>query len=325
MIAQCTLKDVVDRVQTIDQDNWDTVVPVSRIQMEHGQLLIDSPDHGVRHALLQPNEWAASQLCSKVGIPAGYFERCPSNLKDEQFNYWLGKYRRECGDRDPSWLLRVHNSSLRGVLSSRYSPLDNSVLVGHLERLQDSSMVVQSVEVTDVSFHLRLVKPMTQRPARVGDELFAGVHIANSEVGLRAVTVDALVYRKVCTNGLIVTTSGGSLFKKRHVGIRPEDLQDALPTALSASMREAEMGLERFVAATAQPVSDPNAAIRSLAKQHQLSEVFVERSLHELAKEHVSVQETKYGLINALTGAARESAPDERYRIEQLAGLLLTS
>ena len=45
----------------------------------------------------------------------------------------------------------------------------------------------------------------------------AGLHIANSEVGKRSVTVDALVYRLVCTNGLIRLVKGKSLLHRRHV------------------------------------------------------------------------------------------------------------
>jgi hypothetical protein len=70
-------------------------------------------------------------MCGRLGIPTAYFRRCPLDLQDAQFNIWArhhdrfesnGSNGRASHER---WLLRVKNDTLRGVLSDRYTRLDN--------------------------------------------------------------------------------------------------------------------------------------------------------------------------------------------------------
>ena len=58
-----------------------------------------------------------------------------------------------------------------------------------------------------------------------GDIVQAGVMISNSEVGLGAVSIQPLVYRLVCTNGMIVNDMGE---RRHHVGRQAKAVEDAL-------------------------------------------------------------------------------------------------
>lgn len=322
MIAQCTLEEAVETVRAADRGKWDAIIPCRQLAMKDGLLRLGADAPMSRPDVLDPNEWAIGQLCNQIGVPASYYQRCPDHLKDEQFNYWLKRYVNEAKN-EPSWLLRAQDTTLRAVLSSRYGRLDNEPLIACLERHVDSSMVVQSVCVTDISFHIRLLKPASRRMVRVGDEICAGIHIANSEVGMRAVTVDALVYRLVCTNGLIRTVKGSSLYKRRHIGNFSEDLAAALPEAIGQSFEEARTAMERFAESTTMTVSDPEKEISAFAKSNGFTEEFAKNALFSLAHEDAANQSTRYGIINALTAVARTMEPDARYRVEQLAGGLL--
>ena len=53
------------------------------------------------------------------------------------------------------------------------------------------------------ALHLRVVHHTRYREVLPDDTLTVGIHISNGEVGRRSVRVDAVVYRLVCTNGLI--------------------------------------------------------------------------------------------------------------------------
>jgi len=323
-----TLQSVIDTVREADQDKWDLTVQTNQLRMDDGVLSLPV-DGGTspHHCRLQPNDWATGQLCSQLGMPASYFKRCPAELQDRQFNYWLGLHneRRGTEDRDgcDHWLLRAQGTTLRAVLSDRYGRLDNAALTSALVRVVDDSFVVQSVEISDVSFHLRLLRPSMKRMILPGDEACAGLHIANSEVGMRSVTVDALVYRLVCTNGLIKLVKGQSLFHRRHIGTGASEALGRLPGAIEASMAAAELSLEQFAQSTTQVVEDPEQTIKGLSQREGFSDAFAESILEQLQTEAPDQQHTRYGLINALTGAARQLPADARYGIETLAGRLI--
>ena len=70
------------------------------------------------------------------------------------------------------------------------------------------------------------------------------------------------------------------------------------------------------------PVPDVPAAIRSLSQDWRLSERTQELVTASLLSETPSQQETVYGLVNAFTSAAHHLDPEERYRVETLAGRL---
>ena len=105
-------------------------------------------------------------------------------------------------------MLRAKAENLRAVLSERYSPLDNATLLDELRVLLPDSYRVDWFGLQDESLHLRVVDPARTRELLPDDALTVGIHLVNSEVGMRSVTVDALVYRLVCTNGLIRLVKG---------------------------------------------------------------------------------------------------------------------
>lgn len=322
-----TLQSVIDTVREADQDKWDATVTTDELRLEDGLLGFPAVNCSRHFSRLQPNDWATGQLCQQLGMPASYFKRCPAELQDRQFNYWLRLFneRRSTMDENgkATWLLRAQGVTLRAVLSDRYGRLDNAPLLTALERSIDDSFVAESVSITDVSFHLRLIKPSMKKMILPGDEACVGLHIANSEVGMRCVTVDALVYRLVCTNGLIKLVKGQSLFHRRHVGMGATESLEHLPKAISASLEAAQVSLERFAQSTTEYIEDPEQAIKALAQREKFSDDFSGSIIRQLQTERSDQQHTRFGLINALTGAAHTLGPDERYAVEALAGRLM--
>jgi len=179
------------------------------------------------------------------------------------------------------------------------------------------------VALTETSRHLRLIRLDTRKLILGGDEACAGIHIANSEIGFRPVTIDALVYRLVCTNGLVRLVKGQSLFHRRHVGTAWQQTQRSLEDAIATAMRVGTHGLERFAAATREPIDEPAKLLANNADRWQLSDDLQEDILRRLGYEPPALRATRYGLVNAITSAAQLEEPDERYRLETLAGRIL--
>jgi hypothetical protein len=63
--------------------------------------------------------------------------------------------------------------------------------------------------------YLKVVNPRIEAEITKGDIVQAGIMITNSEVGLGSVTISPLIFRLVCSNGLIVSDNS---IRKYHVG-----------------------------------------------------------------------------------------------------------
>jgi hypothetical protein len=324
-----SLDDVRDQVHADDTGKWDSVVPCRQMLLHQGRLVFPQAQADGHSEGLTLTPWALSQACQKLGLPTQYIKRCPPRLQDENFNHWnrMDEIGRQLGkaDRDPdaAWLVRARGGTARGVLTPKYARLDNTQLLDALfPLLSDGRFKVGLVQLSSESFHLRLVDPLISRDVLPGDRLMVGIHLANSEVGLRAVTVDALVFRLVCTNGLIRRVNQKSLLKQRHIHVSEPRFRDLLADALREAVAVAAGFIEQMALAIRTPVPDPEHAIQVLAQAWNLPQSTTEMVRFNLFGE--SQPDTLYGLVNAVTAAAqRLSSADDRFDLETLAGVLI--
>ena len=225
------------------------------------------------------------------------------------------------------WFLRAKNDVLRGALSERYTRLDNADLLTALLPSLDARFEVAWFALTDESLHLRLLDPRLSRDVLPNDRLVAGLHIANSEVGKRSVTLDALVYRLVCQNGLVRLVKGKSLLHRRHIAVTPAHMELALKNAMRDALMQSTGFMERLSWAT--PVSTfrmcRQRSTRLLAQEWGLSQTLRDKVQDAILTEARHQHETLYGLVNGLTSVAQTLQADERYTLETLAGKLLES
>jgi hypothetical protein len=160
-----------------------------------------------RHAL------ARRQLADKLKIPYAYFERMREDqpaLLDRNVNTWLQS-------EDERRMLRTLDGQVRAVLSDRYRRLDNFDLAESvLPILQQLPEVrFESVELTETKMYLKCITPRLKYEMAPGDVVQAGVVISNSEVGQGTLSVQPLLFRLVCSNGLIAADRS---LRKTHVG-----------------------------------------------------------------------------------------------------------
>jgi len=187
--------------------------PLMRFSTDGGgisKVTIETPDGAAHYGI---TELARHQLAEKLGIPYAYFERMREkqpDLLDRNVNTWLHS-------GDDRRLVRTLDGNVRAVLSDRYRRLDNYDLAEHvlpiLQRLPGGRPA--SVELTDTRMYLKWIASEVRQEIQPGDVLEAGVVVTNSEVGLGSLSVQPLVLRLLCSNGLIVADQG---LRKTHVG-----------------------------------------------------------------------------------------------------------
>ncbi len=342
-----SLDEVHERVRAQAQGHWDISVPRHELLMQDGQLLLPHNGNNGHPDTLRPTTWATAQLCQRLSIPTSYFRRCPAELQDAQANHWLRRGAETGGDGANSgahsdseghghgscnghgkghgpekWLLRADHSMLRGVLSEHYSPLDNTQLMDSLRPLLNGHYRAEWFGLSDEALHLRVIDPSLTRDVLPDDALSAGFHLSNSEVGRRAVTVDACIYRLVCSNGLVAMVRGKSLLRQRHIHVSQPRFEVALEEAVGEAVRTASGFVEQMKRATQQPVRDVEKALERLGIRMGLSQSVLDAARRSMLSERPDQQTSLYGLINGLTRAA-QSLPDEnRYDLEVLAGRL---
>ena len=103
-------------------------------------------------------------------------------------------------------MLRTLDGSARAYLSNRYRRIDNIDIAGVtlpiLGGLPDIRF--ESCQITESRMYIKAVNPRLQAEVSPGDIVQAGVIISNSEVGLGSVSIQPLIYRLVCSNGMVV-------------------------------------------------------------------------------------------------------------------------
>ena len=319
--------EVQERIETDDEGKWDQLIERDEMRMQEGRLRFPRLYRADVPQGLSLTRWAETQLCQRLSIPAAYHRRCPLRLQDEQVNHWLHRELEPEDGQSPSkperWLLRAKGEALRGILSERYSKMNNAEVFQSLEPLVNSQYEVQWLAITEESWHLRLVDPKLSRDVLPGDRVIAGLHIANSEVGKRSVTVDALVYRLVCENGLVRLVKGRSLLHQRHVGITSARLELGIGKAIKEAIIQGTGFMERMTWATKEPLKNVEEAISLVGESWGLSDLVQTQVKTSLLQERSGQQETLYGLVNAFTNVAQTLQPDDRYSLEALAGHLL--
>ena len=165
------------------------------------------------------------QIGSALNIPAKYYDLMRKEKPDllaQNVNAWFGS-------REQSYMVRSmdfgNGRVARALLSDRYRRIDNLEVASAVLPLfaGKEEMEVVSCNVGERLF-IKIVNHKLEMQVVPGDYVQAGVVISNSEVGLGAVSVQPLVYRLVCSNGLCVNDFGE---RKTHVGRAAKALEDS--------------------------------------------------------------------------------------------------
>lgn len=281
---------------------------------------------------------ARRQLAEKLKIPFAYFERMRVEqpaLLDRNVNTWLQT------DNERR-MIRTLDGQVRAVLSDRYRRLDNFDLAENvlpiLQRLPDARF--ESVELTETKMYIKLVTPRLQYEMTPGDVVQAGIVITNSEVGHGTLSVQPLVYRLVCSNGLIASDRA---LRKTHVGriLQSDDeaitvfrddtlaaddkafflkVRDVVEAAVSeATFRQVVEKMKKTL--DIKLTGDPVKTVEVLANRYTLNEIERVGVLRHLI---VEGDLSGYGLINAVTHYSHDVEDyDRATEFEALGGKLI--
>lgn len=299
---------VEERIVADDRNKWDRQAPAKALTVaDDGALELNGDGRSERFAL---SELATSQMCQRLGIPVPYYRRLPAELRAKVANYDLDRLA------ENSYLLRGKDEWVRAFLSADYVAYNNANIAETVkELLRDAAVSVKSFVLEETHLFLKII---SEDIVDADSGLKAGIMVSNSEVGIGSISLEPFVYRKACTNDLVVTQEKS--FRHAHIHLTASEVRRRMADAISDSFRIASSLLDSFLKTREEPVADPVETIRQLAQARDLSQKFADEVVSSYAAEPDA---TRFGVINAFTRAAQKLGPLQRIEVERFAGTLI--
>ncbi len=280
-------------------------------------------ESGVRRP--QISRFALGQLCAKIGVPANYIDSCVASgridLAQDNINSWLDDYKK-------SLFIREYNGEIRGVLTERYSVCDTPYILKGIEDVLPVDDYIIEGHYLDPSFtHVRMV---SKKMLPIDNEdLYAGISVDTSDVGRSNLQVNFFIYKKVCTNGLVVPKRLGQLFKQKHIGISSEDFRMGLKESLilipkiqenviEAINNTVDSSLERMFKSS----ENLETLINDIRQRTKLSEDSANKVIDLM---QTTYAKNRWGLINSITQVAQDFTLARRLELERIAGDMLVA
>ena len=254
-------KSVAEKIIQDDQNKWDRKVggQVLRISGDGRLELSNGDSSGKTYSL---SEVATSQMCQKLEIPVKYYRRLPDEMKATVANFDIGRLNGH------SYLLRGKGDWIRAFLSAEYVAYNNSEIAETVQNLLgNGALTMKSFVLEETHMFLKII---SDEIWDVESGLKAGIMIGNSELGMGSVSVEPFVFRKPCTNDLIVSQEKS--FRHAHIHLTAHELTRRIAEAVSEGFRIASSVLDAFLKTREVKVVDPLEVIRKIAEERKFSQ-----------------------------------------------------
>jgi hypothetical protein len=277
------------------------------------------------------------QMASFLNIPKTYYDRMlqPDNidLLAKNTQWWLDKQ----SDRR---MIRTLDGNVRGILSDRYRRLDNyDLMTAMLPMLMENAAEIVTCEITEKKLYVKFITHHREGEVKKGDIVTLGGIISNSEIGFGALSIQPLILRKVCDNGLILNDLA---YRKYHVGRKSqqETIDISFSDETNAAIDKAfwlqtkdviketvsqvtmDKALNLMKASMGLKIENPQVAMELTTQKLGLNQDETTSVLTHLIN---GGDLTSWGMCNAVTRAAQDvESFDRSVELETMASQLLT-
>jgi hypothetical protein len=328
---------VLENVRKDDENKSDALVWTSEILVEKGHLIIPTkyvksftsdfrnghktnvvaPAFENGNVVLTLSDRAITQMCGRLNIPPRYLKRKMTEAAWHVVDPVIRDDLEKHGDRV---LLRLKGTTVRAVLSKKYTRLNNVDIFEDLAALVAERTEIRSMHLDSDGVWIKALFEGLDFVGADGVKYHVGMMIGNSEVGHRSVTVEPFIYRLSCTNDLVVVQD--DRFRQRHIYIDRAQLRLGLRKAIALAVRAGDEMADQIELAINETIEDPLAVIEKVAKKARYSQKFTDEVKERWEDER---RENKWGVVNAFTAAAQTLEGDRRVDVERMAGNLLVA
>jgi len=288
--------------------------------------------------------YAFGQLAARIGAPAAYLRDLPATLAAQNLNFGLK-------EKVSGWasllFQRGEQLTLRAATSDKYERVWNHEVIARLIDLSQRQNLIpgrttmggadnpdgndlngvpsRSLYASDHDMFAFLMSDK-QVVDPVGQPLYRGIIVSNSEVGDRSLGVLGFWFREVCWNHIIWGAERLLEVRLNHIGEIRNRWIDATVSIRryldsSTSMEETKFKqLTARIAATKDEVLDTLFGKRSLG----LSRKALEASYDAVVPEEDGDPRSVWGIAQGVTRYSQETTyADERFALDKAAGKLL--
>jgi hypothetical protein len=270
------------------------------------------------------------QISTDLGIPKRYFDRMrvdAPGLFETNVRHWLNnepKARMIRALTNPDGEMMTG----RAWMSDKFRRLDHieiaRTLLPEFDKL-GTQVEFHQAAVTEQKLYIRALFPSIERDVKkVGDTVRWGVEIGNSEIGSGSLTLKGFMLVLQCTNGM----TASKVLNVRHVGkregegvlsneaLRADDVAFWLAARdeLRALCTEAAFNtvVDQLEGLSETQVVSPVAATKVLAREFALTEAEEENVMLSLAADPNGIGRGQWGMLNAITAAAKTAESFDR-------------
>ena len=319
-----TLQALGRELQRQRNNRQDFIADTRSLEMETNEygstlhLAIDGRTYGY-----QVSDIAHQQIASRLNIPYRYYQKMQtetSKLLDANVNTWLNK-------NPERRMIRILDGKVRAFLSDRYRRLDNlelcAAVLPVIQEMKGAN--IESCEVTSTRMYLKVVNKKLKAEVTVGDVVQAGFVISNSEVGLGSLRVEPLIFRLACKNGMICKDYAQ---KKYHVGRQVNVSEDSAYELYSeetlAQDDKAFFMKVQDVVRNAVDSARFKMTVEKLRESTQVQLTNEPVKAVEILADKFQLDNSRYGLINAVTAASKIAKTyDRATELERIGGEIL--
>ena len=299
---------------------------------QSGENLVFTADG--EEKVMKVTDFAFAQYCAKIGMSVAFYNKLygatSAELRDmavQNVNL-LAKYHKH------DMLIRTNNDVIRSVLSTKYTPFDNYEILEVLDDEMRSSNVISLHDIAvrgyvnnpDI-FHMRITSARAMSMGGVEKGIYPGISISTSNVGTAKISVNFLLYRQVCSNGMVVSFFNKNLFSQTHVNISVSEIVARFRYAL-LSYPSIALEAEHMVAKASN--TKISKALTELGDKSFRRET-IKNKLNISEKDMVAITNilrekypaTVWGYTNAITEFSKTKEFERRFELERLAGDLL--
>lgn len=266
-------------------------------------------------------DWSINQLCERIGVPSGYMKKCIQygklDLVLSNMNRWIKDYPKK------ELKLRLYKENVRGIVGIRYAELDGIKVINKINEVigRTHEYQVQSSYIDEEIMNIRIIR--NEMLNVEGEDLHIGFQVRNSDVGRSTLVVQVLVYKVICSNGLLLGGGMGELFMRRHVVIKGRNFEEEFEQAVASLPKVIEYVEKEIVKNKIHRISD--LEMQKLIDEFKES-MNASDELVEGVKEAISHYDSnRWGFINAITEVAQNYSLDRQIELETYAGELLIS
>lgn len=328
-------QDALETIRKQDEAKGDALVRTEEIKVQEGQIIVPSraiipfksdfrngtPSRlfgsGNDEVVLGLSDRAVTQMCGRLEIPPRYMKR---KMDERAWNVVDTIVRDDLNRHGQRLLLRTIGTQIRAVLSEKYVRLNDADVVSDIVEIVQARAQVRWGHIDTDGIWIKATFPDLKFTGPDGSDYFCGMILGNSEIGDRSVSCGPFIYRKVCTNDMVIVHADA--FEHRHIFVDRAQLRYGLKKAIAAAVREGDTFADQIQMAMSESVEDPLDVIDQIAKKVRYS-----KELTDTVKASFQIEPmpNKWGVANALTRAAQTLEGDRRVEMEWLAGNLMAA